>query len=866
MTTPRPDEDSGGPPTDHGQLIEFARDQAAAAAKPPAVDDPRQPPRGCFPGYLLIDEIHRGGQSVVYEAVDERTQEPVALKVMLEGLFAGTEARARFRREARLLQEINHPNIVRVRDSGEADGHCYIVQDLVVGLTLDAFVKERQLGLRAILALFAKVCDAVHEAHLRTIIHRDLKPSNIRVTEDGEPVILDFGLAKALGESDAGEAQSVNTVTGRFMGSVPWTSPEQVQGGSIRADVRTDVYALGVILFHLLTGRFPYGVHGTPHETMDNIVSAEPTRPGAVRTDLDDEIDTIVLKCLQKDPMQRYQSAAALAEDLRRYLAGQPIAAKGDSPWYRWRKFCRRRRGLVVAVGLLFGAAVAFGPLMLILYAQQVQATRRAQLAEHRAREAIEYLITDVSNALMRFYGANQVRRDILQNAYDRLRALIEQRGEDPILLADQAETLSQLGGLALGLGRLDEAEQHLEEALSIHEALLAGEQTDPDIRAHYSINLVRLGNLAQSQGQEDLEFDYYERALRIDEDLHARHPDNRYYADNLTWSYERVGVMLMNRGELGRAADLFSKRLDLTTRLVASDPEDNIAVLGLCSANFLMSRLADKRGDPASALAYSRAWLAAVERLLELEPDNPKVRDALSFAWLNTGRLLKDASRPDEARQAFEHALQVAEQLVAIAPSDGQFHERRINALMHFGRLALTQGDIDQAHEWFERAFTAAEEGTKAAPQSIPVAQLFANAYRGILSTAPEEGDSGSVSPAKAKESLMSLVQRSEGRLEMLIRISSRLMGSDPDFETAPSEALEVAELAARASGGQTAEPLWVLALAVYANGDAKRAREILDQAEAALKGDDQKMRRRIAELRQAWGAAAAPPSSSDD
>ncbi|HVP13136.1 MAG TPA: protein kinase [Phycisphaerae bacterium] len=315
------------------------------------------PPPDSFVGYQIIREIHRGGQGVVYQAVQKSTKRRVAIKVMKEGPFATRSERARFEREVEILGQLNHPNIVTVHDSGQAAGSFYYVMDYISGQPLDVWMAGGPRTIEQTLRLFQKICEAVHTAHLRGIIHRDLKPGNIRIDENGEPHILDFGLAKV---ARGAEEASLMTMTGQFMGSLPWASPEQAEGRPSKIDIRTDVYSLGVILYQMLTGRFPYEVAGNMRDVLDRIIRAEPVRPSTVRRQIGDEVETIVLKCLSKERERRYGAAGALAEDVRRYLAGEPIQARRDSviyiAWVRMRQL-QRRHPFVVLLGCL--AAVA---------------------------------------------------------------------------------------------------------------------------------------------------------------------------------------------------------------------------------------------------------------------------------------------------------------------------------------------------------------------------------------------------------------------------------------------------------------------------------------------------------------------------
>ncbi|MFO0874666.1 MAG: WD40 repeat domain-containing serine/threonine protein kinase [Phycisphaerales bacterium] len=327
------------------------------------------------PGYELQEEIHRGGQGVVYRAIQTRTRRTVAIKMLLNWRGTTTRQKERFEREIRIAAALRHPNIVTVYDSGAiGDGQFGLVMEHIEGVTLDRWSRgldaargrdARRNALRSRLAVMSKVCDAVLCAHQHSIVHRDLKPANILVDAAGEPHVLDFGIARDLGP----EERTRLTHTGEFAGTLAYSAPEQVSGDPSKVDTRTDIYSLGVILYELVGGRMPYSVDGSMARTIQAVESDEPAPLNRRSSDpdgpwVDGDVSTIVLKALSKDPVRRYQTAAGLRDDIDRYLAGRPIEARRDSTWYVLRKTASRHRVVVSAAALVIVLLAGFGAAM----------------------------------------------------------------------------------------------------------------------------------------------------------------------------------------------------------------------------------------------------------------------------------------------------------------------------------------------------------------------------------------------------------------------------------------------------------------------------------------------------------------------
>jgi len=421
-----------------------------------------------LPGYRILREIHRGGQGVVYLAVQESTQREVAVKVMIGGPLASPIALARFQREVSVLSRLRHPNIVTIFDSGCEAGRLYYVMDYVPGEPLDVHAERCDLSIRSSLDLFSKICDAVNAAHLRGIIHRDLKPANIRVQEDGEPQVLDFGLAKLLEEQ---ESDHELTRSGQFYGSLRWASPEQAEGRIELLDLRTDVYSLGVILYHLLTGIFPYDVTGSPHDVVANIVGAEPVMPRTLRRGIDRELETIIIKCLAKDPEKRYESAGALGRDIRLYQAGAPIEAKRDSGWYVFRKTLTRHWAVsaVTAGFLLF--LLVFAAAMAVQSGRLSRERAHARQEGDKARRIQEFLASMFASVGPGLSPAEDFSvRHILDDGARRVDTELRDLPESAAAVHDV------LGSTYDALGLHREAEEHHRRALELREEVFGPE------------------------------------------------------------------------------------------------------------------------------------------------------------------------------------------------------------------------------------------------------------------------------------------------------------------------------------------------------------------------------------------------------
>jgi WD40 repeat protein len=325
-----------------------------------------------FGDYMLLEEVARGGMGVVYRARECGLDREVALKVTLSGPFTGPAALGRFRAEAQTVARLQHPNIVTLHEAGEAEGQPYYTMDFVRGHDLEQLVRNGPLPARQLARYVERIARAVHYAHEQRVLHRDLKPSNILIDEMDEPRVTDFGLAKSL----AGE--TTMTLSGQTLGSPNYMAPEQVSRLHGAIDVRSDVYGLGALLYHLGTGRAPY-VAGTVADTLHLVIHSEPAPPRVLNPTLPVDLETICLKCLQKDPARRYPSALAVAEELHRFLSECPILARPVGPVEKVWRWGRRNRALSTAL-------VCSGLVALLAVGGVLTQWRRAEASERLTR------------------------------------------------------------------------------------------------------------------------------------------------------------------------------------------------------------------------------------------------------------------------------------------------------------------------------------------------------------------------------------------------------------------------------------------------------------------------------------------------
>lgn len=742
---------------------------------PPAIDTGT--PRQRLGNYTIVRELGAGGMGTVYEAVQDAPKRTVALKVIRAGVLSDSLVR-RFAQESAALARLAHPGIAQIFEAGVARGEGwsqpFIAMELVRGVPITQFVKEHELSTRDRLELFARVCDAVDHAHRRGVVHRDLKPANILVADDeadtraepsshasgvgtreatgtgstagssgirrasriggiGVPKILDFGVARLTdsnGQSTPGQTV-FNTGPGQIIGTLSYMSPEQASGEPSMIDERSDVYALGVILYEMLSGVLPHNLERAPvAQALSVIDRVDPKPLGSIDRHLRGDLDTITMRALEKDRARRYQSAAELAAEIRRFLADQPIAARPPSTMYELLKFAKRNRGLVAAVVAVIVALCAG------IVATGIQ-WRNAVENEAYANQISDYLrktLTSVDPSQAK--GDEPTVREMLDNAATDLEsAKLPVRARSKLML-EIATTYVNLGRFADG-ERLARRALELavpEEGKASRTALRAAgtishalyEQNrfreGADLMREYvaaakaagvseeSQDLRRLTTSLGIQSEALGDFEAAEKLYRRDAELSIKLDGENSIMGMIAMS--NFGVFLMDRGKLDEA-ELWLRRAEASARIALPAGHPNLAI-----AISNLGAVHSRRGNHAECERLSREAIA-----ISTKTEGPDHASTLQYE-ANLASALLELARYAEMEPVIVPLVERCEKF--LGPDDRRTTEAR--ALL--AKLRFRQQRFDEAATIGERAYQGyaavfGERSDKLTPQAAFLAQV---------------------------------------------------------------------------------------------------------------------------------------------
>ena len=686
--------------------------------------------------YEIVSLIGKGGMGEVYLARDRHLQRSVALKLVRGGLDRETLSR-RFQREQQLLAGLNHPNIAQLYETGvTADGIPFFAMEYVDGTRLDHFADQSGLDLRGRLRLFQKICGAVAYAHQHLVVHRDLKPANIRVTPEGEPKLLDFGIAKLLDE--IAEEAAEQTMTMHRMLTPEYASPEQVRGDPI--STASDVYSLGVVLYELLTGIKPYRLTSrNPSELTRAITDEDPVRPSDNRSALGGskfenrkllrgDLDNIALMALRKPAERRYQSAAAFSEDVRRYLEGLPVRARKDTVGYRASKFVRRHRVAATAVALVLLAIIA--GMVVALYEARIarEERNRAQAEQTKAEQISDFLARALSysDPLAGAPGAGNHRDATINEMLNEVGPRIESElASEPDVKASLQRVI---GSAFLSQNRFEDALQYLNQALET-QLKLYGEQHVETART-----LVELATALALKGDYAGAEREGRRALatfRARPELGDAHPD--VFAGTLSL----MGDALFSRGDVAGAEAMYRECVQLTPKLRNSPEAVGSAKRGLGLAYY-------SRGQLEEASAVLRESATEFRKL-------PYARWRLAEVLDHLGLVLAHLGNFDEALTALREAEEIARPLL------GEDSVILLRSLQMQAFANCLKGDFAAAEE----TLTRAEAGYRRAFPDDKVNAAGLADIRGLLLTRTGRLEGGERFARAATEAYQSTMPR---------------------------------------------------------------------------------------------------------
>jgi tetratricopeptide (TPR) repeat protein/tRNA A-37 threonylcarbamoyl transferase component Bud32 len=719
-------------------------------------------PRPEVAGYEILGELGRGGMGVVYKARQPGLNRDVALKMVLRAGHVGAAELARFRMEAEAVAQLQHPNIVQVYEVGEQDGCPFFSLEFVEGETLADRIQSTPQPPRFAAAMTLDLARAMEQAHRRGIIHRDLKPANVLLTADGTPKITDFGLAKRYAEDDAGQ-----TRTGAIMGTPSYMAPEQAKGQTKDTGPAADIYSLGAILYDLLAGRPPFrGV--TILDTLQQVRTLEPVPPRRLDATVPRDLETICLKCLEKEPAKRYATAGELAEDLRRFLADEPIHARPTPWWERCLKWARRRPATAALIAVSTLAAVSLltvGGLWLnaareAAEERERQQARVAKLERQRARDAekqqriekearakaereyrraetnfryaraaVDQMLTGVGQLrLAHEPRMERLRRDLLADALAFYQRFLRARGTDASVRAETARAQERVAAIQQMLGQPDQAEKAYRASLDLFRELPAPYAARPECRQDLATCYNNLGTLLVDAGRYAAARTAYRQARDLRQKLADERPGNPEYLQDLSDSYDNLGAVEQKAKHLKQARRDYSRALELQQRLADQFPGRPAYRHRLARRHNNLGQVLGAIGQRSAAAGHFTKARQILTGLLA-RSHAPEYRHELAATHHHVGFLERDVN-PKDAEAAYRACLALRDALAAEFPTVPGYREELAAAYNDLAVLLQATGRGQEADEAFGKALAVQEKIAADFPRVPDFRRQLGSAY----------------------------------------------------------------------------------------------------------------------------------------
>ncbi len=706
--------------------------------------------------FRILRPHARGGLGAVFVALDNELHREVALKQILEKHADDPASRQRFIAEAEITGGLEHPGVVPVYGLGtDAGGHPYYAMRFIKGNSLKEAIERfhmdealrkdpgsRSLELRKLLRRFTDVCNAIDYAHSRGVIHRDLKPANIIVGKHGETLVVDWGLAKAVGRADpsVGEqtiapssGSSSETLPGSALGTPAYMSPEQARGDLDRLGSRSDVYSLGATLYCLLTGKPPFDVDDVG-AILRAVQEGRFQRPSQHDPSLDKSLEAVCLKAMSTRPEDRYATAKAVADDLERWMADEPVSAWREPLARRARRWGRRNRTAVT--GAVAAMVVALGALSVgtvLIGRQRSVALKQRDLARgnlEQARRIVDEMYTQVADGLTDAKGMEPYQREILEKALRFYESVALPQSQDPEIRYETGRARFRVAEIRFKFSQIEQAEAAYKQALSILEPLAADYPDRPEFAQAFAGNLNSLALLYISTSSHDQAEATFGKAAAIRQKLIDDHPEDVAYRAGLARIENSRGVLFRRIHRLVDCEAAFKRAEALDRELIQGHPEEHAIRDHLARVLINLGSILDpafRRAEIESA--YDQA-LAIVRKLVVDQPRVVEYQSELAALMTSLGTLHAQTGRPDQAEAANEEAIAIRRRLTDDHPDRVDFADDLGLSYYSMSYIKQWKQDFQGAYDWANRAIQVFEASLRREPRRDDIKELLGFAF----------------------------------------------------------------------------------------------------------------------------------------